>query len=139
MKVMKDLCTPEKENMIRRWLKQGPAAGHNVNVSINATVKTGHSSGVKTRKMAAVAEALAAMTKAGSVKPIPTPTLVPAPAPAMAATTDHDLGPVAEVGHMGGVAGQLLAVACESGASGPWCILINGTKAAAGMSMRWAL
>jgi hypothetical protein len=122
----KDPRAPEKENTIRRRLRQGPAAGRNANAAANANANAGRG-GVKTRKMAAAAAAAATTTKAESVKP--------APAPAPMAMSDHE--PAAEAGRMGGAASRLLAAARGStSAGGPRRVPIDSTEAAAGVGVQ---
>jgi hypothetical protein len=122
----KDPRAPEKENTIRRRLRQGPAAGRNVNA--NANVNATGRGGVKTRKMAAAAAATTT-AKAESAKP--------APAPAATAMSDHDHEPAAEAGRMGGAASRLLAAARGStSASGPRRVPIDSTDAAAGVGVQ---
>ena len=125
--VTKDPRAPEKENTIRRRLRQGPAAGRNANANTNTTGR----GGVKTRKMTAAAAATT--TKAESVKP------APAPVPAAAAIGDHGLDhePAAEAGRMGGAASRLLAAARGStSAGGPRRVPIDSTEAAAGVGVQ---
>jgi hypothetical protein len=133
--VTKDPRAPEKENTIRRRLRQGPAAGRNANA--NATVNAANANagrgGVKTRKMAAAAAAATTTTKAESAKPA----LALALAPAATTVSDHDHEPATEAGRMGGAAGRLLAAARGStGAGGPRRVPIDSTEAAAGVGVQ---
>jgi hypothetical protein len=132
----KDPRAPEKENTIRRRLRQGPAAGRNANanaaVNANTNAKAGRGGGVKTRKMVAAAAAAATTTsKAESVKPAPAATT-------MGDHRDHE--PAAEAGRMGGAASRLLAAARgnTSAGGGPRRVLIDSTEAAAGVQARRA-